>query len=340
MAGITSGIVRQFARKPDEPLNIICAPTHEAQEVTMAMTGHNFYAWRVLDNSIKDWNPQYRPLPKNYTLLDPHLGNNQLPSWIDFDLVLSQNKFGQYPVLKKVADFLRIPLISLEHTLPVPEWNEAILQQLFNMKGDVNVFISEYSKKAWGWENTNAEVVDHGIDVDLFKPEPTAIKKPHALSVVNKWPERNWCCGWDLWQNLKQYFPTHVVGDSPGLSSPAKDTDELVKFYNEAQIFLNTSLVSPIPTSLLEAMSCGTPVVSTATCMIPEIIVNGYNGYISNNLDELKFYCQQLLADPDLCRTMGQNARKTILDRFTSEKFVARWNEIFYKTANMNLLPY
>ena len=55
-------------------------------------------------------------------------------------------------------------------------------------------------------------------------------------------------------------------------STPAESVADLVNEYCSSKVFLNTSTVSPIPTTLLEAMSCGSAVVSTATCMIPEII--------------------------------------------------------------------
>ena len=112
------------------------------------------------------------------------------------------------------------------------------------------------------------------------------------------------------------------------MSEPAKTTDTLVKEYQNSRIFLNTSSISPVPTALLEAMSCGCAVVSTATCMIPEIIKNEENGFISNDPDKLKHYLVDLLNDEDLAKEMGRKARETILEHFSLESFTKRWNRV------------
>jgi hypothetical protein len=326
-----SSITRAATRKAGEPLNILTAPTHERYETGLAKTGHNFYAWRVLDGSIKDWDENYAPLPKNYTLLNPQKGANQIPMWLDFDLILSQNKFGQFPVLQGLAQQLQVPFISLEHTLPLPAWTPGYINALHQMRGDMNVFISEFSRKGWGWGEDEAEVIHHGVDTDLFRPTSDIDKKPHILSVVNDWIKRDVFCGFRLWRDVTNGLLVYVLGNTPGLSMPAKDTKELVSHYNAAQIFLNTSLVSPVPTALLEAMSCGCAVVSTATCMIPEVIQNGVNGYISNDPAQLRRYLDMLLANPERCKALGAEARKTIVERFGMEKFVERWNDLFLR---------
>ncbi len=142
-------ILRAATRSPEEPLNILCAPTHERFETGLAKTGHRF--WAIRCPQVKGWNQVYAPVPSNYVLLNPERGENQIPPEVSFDLVLSQNKFGQYNILSEFAKQLHVPLISLEHTLPVPTWPGRALEQLKAMKGHVNVFISEFSRKAWGW---------------------------------------------------------------------------------------------------------------------------------------------------------------------------------------------
>lgn len=329
-----SNIIRKTVRKENEPLNILCAPTHEAWETILCKTGHNFYAWRVLDGSIKDWDSTYRPLPKNYHLLNPHLGSAQIPTWIDLDLVFSQNKFGQFQSLVQIANYYSLPLISHEHTQPLPQWSDDYLRLIKSMKGNYNVFISEFSRNAWGWSENEGMVIHHGIDTDLFKPLDIP-KKKHICSVVNDFINRDMFCGYNVWRKVTEGLPVYPVGKTPGLSLPAKDVNELIRFYNESQIFINTSLVSPIPMSTLEAMSCGAAVVSTATAMLPEIISNGHNGYITNDLDQMRKYLEELLENPDLCKTMGHNARETIKKNFSQEKFVENWNKLFYKAANL-----
>jgi glycosyltransferase involved in cell wall biosynthesis len=76
-------------------------------------------------------------------------------------------------------------------------------------------------------------------------------------------------------------------------------------------------------------MSCGCAVVSTATCMIPEIIKNGVNGFISNDEEELKSYINDFINDEELRKEMGRAARETILNNFSEESFINNWNKTF-----------
>ena len=100
-------------------------------------------------------------------------------------------------------------------------------------------------------------------------------------------------------------------------------------------MYLNTTTVSPIPTSLLEAMACGCAVVTTATCMIPDIVKHGENGMISNDEKELRSYIEQLLEDEDLRNKLGENARQTVIEQFSEESFISNWNRIFDEAYNI-----
>jgi len=320
--------------RQNRPYNILCAPTHEAYESNLAKTGHNFYAWR--QKGIKDWRTDYRQLPDNYVLLDGTRGIRQIPLDIKFDFVLSQNKFGQFQILSKLAEQLHLPIICIEHTLPEPSWSNDMLLGTKKLQGNINLFISEYSRKAWGYEPTEADVIHHGIDTEKFKPSNEE-RQNHVLSVVNDWINRDGPCNFQTWKRVvfDGKIPYLVLGDTPGLSKPAASSDELVKAYQTSRIFLNTSRVSPIPTALLEAMACGCAVVTTATCMIPEIVKDGQNGFITNNEVEIYNRIQELRQNPELAAKLGEKAMETVVDMFSLDKFVNNWNGFFDKAANL-----
>tara|TARA_R110002110_G_scaffold136_12_gene517 strand:- start:5165 stop:6178 length:1014 start_codon:yes stop_codon:yes gene_type:complete len=333
MINPVSSIIRASTREPNEKLNILTFPTHERYESMLAKTGHSFYSYRA--EGIKDWNETYAKLPDNYHLLNPELGNEQIPSHVDFDLVLSQNKFGQFQKALELSKLMHLPLVSLEHTLPVPQWDGDILDQVRNMRGDLNLFISGHSIGEWGWEEQDdTQVINHGIDTDLFCSHDGE-RGDEILSVVNDWINRDWCCGFSIWQNVIQGLPYKVLGDTPGLSEPAASTADLVSAYQNSSIFLNTSTVSPVPTVLMEAMACGCAVVSTENCMIPEVIKHGVNGFMTNDPNVMKQHLVDLLNDKGMAKEIGDNARQTILDRYSTKQFVDRWQEVLYSAANI-----
>lgn len=324
-----STILRAATRQDSDRINVLTADTHEAYQTNMAKTNANFYSFP--HQSFKVWNPQYRPVPPNYIILP-----NQALTMSDLDVVISQNKFGQFQVLSQIASRLSLPLISVEHTLPFPGWTPEFLHSCGYMRGHLNVFISEYSVSRWGFsmEDPTVRVIHHGIDTDLFKPSDKK-RQNKILCVVNDWINRDWCCNFQGFIRTAQNLPVTVLGDTPGLSIKAESVEALVDAYATHRIFYNTSTISPVPTALMEAMSSGCAVVSTATCMIPEIIEHGVDGFISNDEEELSKYLQQLLSDEDLATKMGERAREKILTKFNLKQFTDNWNAVIKEGADI-----
>lgn len=307
-------------RTKPEKYNILTFPTHERYETQLCKTGHNFYSLSI-DNT-KKWNAQQTPVPTNYHILP----NNQLCNYINYDFILVQSKFGQFQLAQNINQQLSLPIICLEHTLPTSQtMSKEQFEQMRNMNGDINVFISDFSRNAWG---INGIIVHHGVDSKQFAPN-NKTKNGKVLTVANDFINRDYCLNYSGWKRVTSGLDVRVVGDTKGLSEPAKSIEELVDEYNSCSVYFNSSTISPIPTSLLEAMSCGCAVVSTATCMIPEIIKNGENGFISNNEDELRNYLNLVISDENLRSKIGENARKTVLEMFSEKAFIDKWNKIF-----------
>ena len=325
----TLSIINRAINPTKEKYNILTFDTHERYQTQLCKTGHNFYSFRY--EKCKEWDDSYAKKPENYYILP----DNSVLTGIDFDIILSQSKFGQFQVASQINSNFNLPLISLEHTLPIPNWPREQLEAFRSMTGDLNVFISEYSTKEWSMECDNT-VIHHSVDTELFAPtedrKGEADTHPEVLSVVNDFKNRDYCCNYSGWQRVAEGFNIRLLGTcSEGLSKPAESIEDLVLEYNTAKVFLNTSTISPVTTSLLEAMSCGCAVVSTATCMIPEIIENGVNGFLSNDEQELKGYIETLLGDENLRKSVGEEARKTVVENFSEEKFINNWNNTFDK---------
>ena len=326
-------ITRRATRLDEEPLNILTFSTHERYEQTLSHTGHNFFAYS--SDGLKDWNTDYAPVPKNYHILDKSLGDNQLPLNVDLDLVLCHS-YDQLMIGGQIASYLAIPLVILCHVLPdiriKAEEQKIAIEKCQQIKSEAHVFISDYNRRMWGRTGFNSHVIRHGLDTDFWCPKDDIEEDHHTLSVVNYWASRDWCCGFNLWQRIIEDIPYKVLGDNPGMSLPAKSLEDLRDSYRRCKVFVNTSIHSPVPTTLIEAMSCGCAVVSTKNCMIPEVIEHGKNGFISNDESELKQYIQLLLEDEELRKSLGQEARKTIVESHNLKRFTNDWNTLFNKT--------
>lgn len=312
-----------------EKYNILTFPTHERYETSLCKTGHEFYSLNI--QNMKKWNSDQTPIPANYHILP----ENQICDYLNYDFILVQSKFGQFQLAKDINQQLSLPIVCLEHTMPIPNvMDQSQIQQMRSMSGDLNVFISNFSKKQWGMDGL---VVHHGVDTNTFS-QNDSVKNDCVLTVANDFINRDYCLNYSGWKRITSGMKTRLVGDTKDLSKPAKSVEDLVSEYNSCSVYFNSSTFSPIPTSLLEAMACGCAVVSTATCMIPEVIKNGENGFISNDESELRKYINDVLNDESLRKSLGANARQTIIDMFSEAGFINTWNNIFDKIYEESIL--
>lgn len=328
MSDVTNRFVREATRKKDEPLNILTFVSHERYEPNLCMTGHNFYS--LICDGTRTWNTKYADVPNNYIITQNEPYNHVRHN---LDLVISHNPFVHLPIIYE--RFSHLPIINVMHTMPAPGWDSQRFKQQYPMFFEVptkNVFISEFNLLAWDFDPNDSRnvVIHHCIDTDVFNPGKK-VRNGHILAVANDYINRDWALGFNLWKEVTQGLPVQVVGKTPGLSEPAENTDELIDIYRSSQIFINTSLASPIPMALLEAMACGCAVVSTNTCMIPDIIEHGKDGFLCSprKPDLFRKYLQELLEDKQKCNELGYNARKKIETMFNKKRFVEDWNNLF-----------
>jgi glycosyltransferase involved in cell wall biosynthesis len=280
----------------------------------------------------KKWDSTYAKIPDNFIEV------NKLTPDLMPNIILSQHKFGQFQLLSKISQSLRIPMIHLEHVLPSPKWDKKRKRDMANMIAHVNIYLSEFSRKAWGISESTSMIIKQCVDSNVFRPIKTKRIKS-VLSVVNEYADREGPCNYSGWLKTTKGIPTKLVGTSKhGLSSPAKDINDLVNIYNKYEIFLNTSRHSTCPFTLFEAMACGSLVVSTATTMIPEVIQNGYNGFlydINKPEDGRELIKRIFQMDQETLDEVRQNARNTMVSQFSKQKFIEEWTEIVNECINI-----
>lgn len=101
--------------------------------------------------------------------------------------------------------------------------------------------------------------------------------------------------------------------------------------YLQSSIYVLSSRFEGLPMVLLEAMSCGLPIVAFACpCGPKDIVTDGKNGYLvePNNIEALAERICHLIEDEELRKEMGKNARKRAED-FTEEKIMQQWIDLF-----------
>lgn len=110
--------------------------------------------------------------------------------------------------------------------------------------------------------------------------------------------------------------------------------EQLIKLYQGAAVFALPSHEEGLGIVLLEAMSCGIPVISTESGGPNGIISHGKDGYLVplGGQEEMTFYLQEILANEHKNLLMGRRAREKILQQFdeviTGNVFVNIWDDL------------
>ena len=87
-------------------------------------------------------------------------------------------------------------------------------------------------------------------------------------------------------------------------------------------MFVLSSRAEGVPTVVLEAMSCGIPVVATRVGAIHEVIEDGQMGVLVSfgSAKALAHAIDRLVGDSSLRSSMGENARKRVQEKFSFQK--------------------
>ncbi len=142
-------------------------------------------------------------------------------------------------------------------------------------------------------------------------------------------------------------FSVYIVGDGPMLQQMHAYAEsnhfaekitfkgwiphsEISMYLNELKLLILPSDSEGVPTIVLEAMACGTPILANNVGGIPDIIKNGTNGYLmeSNSSASISKHVTKILSDPGINGVIN-NAREYIETVLTYENAIKRYKEIF-----------
>ena len=107
--------------------------------------------------------------------------------------------------------------------------------------------------------------------------------------------------------------------------------EDMPQVYAQSHIVCLPSYREGLPKSLLEAASCGRPIVTTNVPGCRDVVRDGDNGLLveAREAAALANALARLLADPALRLKMGQRGRERVLNEFSQEKIVAQVMEIY-----------
>ena len=154
--------------------------------------------------------------------------------------------------------------------------------------------------------NYNRRVINNGIDLDKFKQKESSFKKKNHLNdkkiilgISFNWTERKGLNDFiELSKRLSDEYQIVLVGTNDEIDKriPSNimsihktyNQDELIDIYNSADVFVNPTKEENFPTVNIEALACGTPVITYQTGGSVEIIDNSCGSIVEKgNVDAL-----------------------------------------------------
>ena len=148
----------------------------------------------------------------------------------------------------------------------------------------VSDWLSNHLKESF-MKDQKIQVIHNGIDIDVFKPYNVHRKNGEfeILGVASNWKMRK---GLPDFFELRKILPPKYHITLIGLSKKemrnlpngvtglerTNNVEELVSYYNKADVLVNPTYEDNFPTINLEALACGTPVITYRTGGSPESI--------------------------------------------------------------------
>jgi glycosyltransferase involved in cell wall biosynthesis len=109
----------------------------------------------------------------------------------------------------------------------------------------------------------------------------------------------------------------------------------LIQEINRADIVVQPSRREGFGLSILEAMACGKPVVSTQCSAIPEVIDHERGGYLCEpgSVEQLAKAVVKLAQSLELRRQMGEYNRQQVVQRFTLRQMAEKHLRVYQSVA-------
>ena len=168
-------------------------------------------------------------------------------------------------------------------------------------------------------------------------------KKLRIINFTQSLQTRGDHCGYRVFMSATDGFKRKVYGpgndDLGKISGGLLTHEELKKQLQDNRVyFYHGTTPASYTLSFIEAMMTAIPVVAAGpafskyiynleTNEIPDIIQNGRNGFVSDNVEDLKSYIKLLFENEEEAKRIGEEGRKTAISLFGKETIKKQWKD-------------
>lgn len=194
---------------------------------------------------------------------------------------------------------------------------------------DFCIASSSYTRKTLmenGVDEQRIRVIPYGVDLDFFVPASNAPQRFTVLFVGQLVRQKGLHYLLEAWQRLKlPNAELHIVGRGESIEDLAAKHRDGVKFlgtrdrqpllaeYQQADLLCLPSLSDGFGLVVLEALACGTPVLTTKCCGAADLVRESENGFVipSADVETLASRLEWAFVNRNGLRQMRSAARAT-----------------------------
>lgn len=220
-------------------------------------------------------------------------------------------------------------------------------------------WLAKCARRSSLFHNVRIEVIHNGLDINKYKP----IDKMFARDMLNLPKDKKLILfgAINAINDTRKGYNYLVSALNLYASLPLKDNTEIVVFgssrpeeapdfgmsvhylghlhddislalcYSAADVFAAPSLEDNFPSTVLESLACGTPVVAFNVGGAVDMIEHKKNGYVANALrsDELSRGIDWILKDKRRFEQLSSYARERVISLFSSERQAKRYQDLY-----------
>jgi len=221
----------------------------------------------------------------------------------------------------------------------------------------VSEFLKKRTRDEFGLKN-EIEMIPNFVDTERFVPKQDKVRRRQfakdeeriLMHISNFRPVKRIEDVIKIFHLVNKQIPSKLVliGDGPDLSktlSLSRDfgiEDKVISLGGQdyvenllplADLFLLPSDQESFGLVALEAMSCGVPVIATKTGGLPEVVIDGENGFLGP-LGDVEFMAEkgiELLSDESKLSKFRESSRKRAVEKFDSKLIVPKYEKYYEK---------
>ncbi|WOO41430.1 glycosyltransferase [Rubellicoccus peritrichatus] len=218
-----------------------------------------------------------------------------------------------------------------------------------------SAWIAKQARESKLFKSADIRVIPNGIDLSKYFPLEKSLAKKAlgiesnklsllfvATSTSNK--RKGYHALLDVFKGLDSktkdriHFLVIGSGDTSTIDMPnqtnlgsIKSLELMRLAYSAADVFVLPSLQDNLPTTVIEALACGTPTIGFDCGGVSEMITDGVTGYLSEtgNVCQMAEQIRHMIENPEKREAMSKHSQKRAIDRYSLERQATSYRSLY-----------